>query len=454
MSSRRGVRSRVRFVAFVGAALATLALLASVASFTVARSDSARRLAATDVATLATRLDTLGASVLNMDPALRDDDPLAEILEDIDDEAELIDEALMEVGDGAVDADGIGETVGHVRELAEAPNPGGHDTAVILEAAEQLTSHATALRDHLSGVVAPELLAAREATVDVFHVVAHEAAGEELAPADRAVLVASLNDVLEQLPLETEARAFDDEVKHSWDGEGGADGLDQLSEIMASVGEATVLLARGTQAEDGLTAIVIASIATLAFGVWTGIELVLLRRERSIRERHLRFQARRDQLTGLLNRSQIRPAFFESREATGAGVGVLYVDLDGFKAVNDELGHHVGDALLLEVSRRLRAELRSGDNAIRLGGDEFVLLVANVGCVDDVVTVGDRVVESIGAPIVIEGQTLRIGASVGVVYADRSSGEPDELIRDADAALYVAKAQGRGRVVSAASGAS
>jgi diguanylate cyclase (GGDEF)-like protein len=117
---------------------------------------------------------------------------------------------------------------------------------------------------------------------------------------------------------------------------------------------------------------------------------------------------------------------------------VLFVDLDGFKPVNDELGHEAGDELLRQVSGRLSAALRPCDVLARVGGDEFVLLLPGIGATDDTGGLVARLRERIGEPFEIHGHEVRIGASVGMHLA--GAGEhPDAVLRTADEAMYAVK---------------
>jgi len=160
----------------------------------------------------------------------------------------------------------------------------------------------------------------------------------------------------------------------------------------------------------------------------------------------LRHAARRDPLTGLINRS----GFLEQLEAVGIGhapprVGVLYIDLDGFKSVNDLHGHRVGDAVLAQVGQRITAVLRPGDVVGRLGGDEFAVLCPHLVVDDDAVAIAERVVAALEQPFEADGLQLMIGASVGIATAAPGELDPEQLIDAADRALYRAKGEGRGR---------
>ena len=153
-----------------------------------------------------------------------------------------------------------------------------------------------------------------------------------------------------------------------------------------------------------------------------------------------------DAVTGLGNRALVldRLAHALTRLARRPGhVGLLFVDLDHFKQVNDTRGHHVGDAVLVEVARRLEALARREDTVARLGGDEFVVLCEQVGGASDVAAVAARVVGALGEPVAVDGLEVQLSASVGAVVTADPSADVGELLRDADAAMYVAKREGR-----------
>ena len=121
---------------------------------------------------------------------------------------------------------------------------------------------------------------------------------------------------------------------------------------------------------------------------------------------------------------------------------MLFIDLDDFKNVNDTLGHWAGDALLVQLTERLTQQLRRGDTAARLGGDEFAVLLDDLA--DDAIPVeiAQRIIDALRAPIVIATSRLTLTASIGIAYGD-SSADTDELLRNADIAMYAAKAEGK-----------
>jgi diguanylate cyclase (GGDEF)-like protein len=123
---------------------------------------------------------------------------------------------------------------------------------------------------------------------------------------------------------------------------------------------------------------------------------------------------------------------------------VLFCDLDGFKTVNDGLGHQTGDGLLRLVAERLAAVVREADTVARVGGDEFVVLLEDLAAVEDAEVVAAAVVEALSRPFPLDGRELTVSVSVGIATAT-DGGDADEVLRSADVAMYVAKARGRGR---------
>ncbi len=156
--------------------------------------------------------------------------------------------------------------------------------------------------------------------------------------------------------------------------------------------------------------------------------------------------ARHDPLTGLANRRLLR----HHMEDAMAGVheedqiAVLYLDLDHFKEVNDALGHDVGDALLLQVAERLRANVRVSDEVARIGGDEFAVVQSGAQARKQAKVLATRLIRALSAAYEVEGQTLKIGASIGIAVGTGNLARPDELLRNADQAMYAAKSAGRG----------
>jgi diguanylate cyclase (GGDEF)-like protein len=133
-----------------------------------------------------------------------------------------------------------------------------------------------------------------------------------------------------------------------------------------------------------------------------------------------------------------------ARSHRGESSAIMFLDLDHFKAVNDTLGHPVGDALLREVTRRLTKEVREIDTVARLGGDEFAVVQAKLNKPDGTATLAQRIIDVVSAPYMLDGQEVTIGTSIGIACAPEDGTDPDQLLKNADMALYQAKAAGRG----------
>jgi diguanylate cyclase (GGDEF)-like protein/PAS domain S-box-containing protein len=168
--------------------------------------------------------------------------------------------------------------------------------------------------------------------------------------------------------------------------------------------------------------------------------------ERVASEHALAWQASHDQLTGLPNRPRMLELIAEALAATdGRRAALLHLDLDGFKTVNDSLGHGVGDALLRQVASRLVEQVRPGDAVGRLAGDQFLVLARDVDD-SEAAALAFRLQSSFSAPFPAEGLAVPLSASIGVAVAAPGPGDAHELLSDADSAMYAAKAAGRDRV--------
>lgn len=165
-------------------------------------------------------------------------------------------------------------------------------------------------------------------------------------------------------------------------------------------------------------------------------------------EAELTHHALHDALTGLPNRAllaeQLARALGRARRS-GRGVGVLYIDLDNFKDVNDSLGHAAGDELLVDIANRLESCMRDSDMAGRLGGDEFVVVCEELHSVDDITAIADRVAAALTVQLPLAGQMVATSASIGIAHTHDAEANPEDLLREADIAMYRAKSNGRGR---------
>ncbi len=158
-------------------------------------------------------------------------------------------------------------------------------------------------------------------------------------------------------------------------------------------------------------------------------------------------EAMTDTLTGLHNRRAMDSALARvSGAPSPPGFGVMHIDLDYFKAVNDTLGHAAGDHVLLQVAGVLREETRRDDTVARVGGDEFVVLLASCNDLDTVSKIADRIITRLEEPMQYNGQSCRISASIGTTISTFYDAlVPEQILSDADKATYVSKHEGRGR---------
>ena len=170
--------------------------------------------------------------------------------------------------------------------------------------------------------------------------------------------------------------------------------------------------------------------------------------ERKVLEEELEHQAFHDPLTDLSNRrlfmDRLGHALARTQRRRGMRVAVLFMDLEGFKVVNDSLGHETGDRLLVAVSERLKGCLRPEDTPARFGGDEFVVLLEDVEGPQEAVRVAERIIDELKNRFVLDGRELYARASIGIALGEDRTKDPDDLLRDADTAMYRAKDGGTG----------
>ena len=163
--------------------------------------------------------------------------------------------------------------------------------------------------------------------------------------------------------------------------------------------------------------------------------------------RHARHRSTHDSLTGLPNRT-----LFDERLAAAVArsvrsvsqLAVAYVDLDGFKSVNDEMGHAVGDALLRRVAKRLKRSVRAGDTTARLGGDEFALILEPVASDRHAAAIAQTLLTRLSEPVPLADRTFRLTASIGIALYPRDGETPRELLKKSDRAMYASKARKNG----------
>jgi diguanylate cyclase (GGDEF)-like protein/PAS domain S-box-containing protein len=169
---------------------------------------------------------------------------------------------------------------------------------------------------------------------------------------------------------------------------------------------------------------------------------------RKAAEDHIRFLAQHDSLTRLPNRSLLRERMVRAiahAERNGRKVAVIFLDLDDFKQINDRFGHDAGDEMLRVVGKRLTDTVRREDTVARLGGDEFVLVLEELNDRDGVPAIVAKIIEAVARPILFDGRELTTATSIGVSFYPDDGHDPEELIKHADAAMYVAKEEGSNR---------
>jgi diguanylate cyclase (GGDEF)-like protein len=230
-----------------------------------------------------------------------------------------------------------------------------------------------------------------------------------------------------------------------------AAGLEALEVVLAVAPEAPVVVLTGK--EDEALALQAVQEGAQDYLPKKGTDAALLARsvryaiERKRSELRLAYQALHDGLTGLPNRvlflDRLGVAVERSRRRS-TSVAVLFIDLDRFKAVNDGLGHDVGDVLLVEMASRLRRVLRGGDTVARFGGDEFLLLCEDLRSEREALALAHRAREMIAAPLEIAEREISVSACVGVAWAEQAVSSATALIREADQAMYRAKQRGSG----------
>jgi diguanylate cyclase (GGDEF)-like protein len=168
--------------------------------------------------------------------------------------------------------------------------------------------------------------------------------------------------------------------------------------------------------------------------------------DRKLIEQQIRHMAHHDYLTGLPNRAlfldQLERAIHLARR-NDYRLGVLFLDLDGFKQINDVLGHEAGDMLLKEVSRRLKEIIRSSDTVARMGGDEFTFVLNDIGMDENAANVAQKVIDALSVPVQLADRQCKIGGSIGISFFPDHAEDADTLLRLADEAMYIAKQSGK-----------
>jgi diguanylate cyclase (GGDEF)-like protein len=180
----------------------------------------------------------------------------------------------------------------------------------------------------------------------------------------------------------------------------------------------------------------------------TAAELVQSNQELKQSASQLQYQATHDTLTGLPNRQLFQERLAQALDwamTNTQQVALLFMDLDGFKLINDTLGHDIGDLLLKAVAQRLTRSLRGSDTIARLGGDEFTVILPAIPSSNDAARVADKILQTLAQPFLIEGQTIYVTSSIGLSLYPKDGEDADALVKAADTAMYQAKELGKNR---------
>jgi diguanylate cyclase (GGDEF)-like protein len=273
----------------------------------------------------------------------------------------------------------------------------------------------------------------------VAHVLADELAQRDPDSAEAmAVQTAFAGYYHDTLELEFELLAngrVDDAVQ--LDRERVEPSFQRLITALSAADRAYAVRAAEASAQAGTGTILILVVTAMITG-----GLVWLHRAGSQAYGRVAHRAAHDPLTGLPNRSLLHErigAAIHHADRTQSSAAVLLIDLDRFKEVNDTLGHHCGDQLLIQVARRMQGALRHGDTVARLGGDEFAVLLPQVATIDDVAAAAATLRTALEIPYLLGGVSLTVDASVGAARYPEHAGNADELLQRADTAMYAAK---------------
>ncbi len=201
--------------------------------------------------------------------------------------------------------------------------------------------------------------------------------------------------------------------------------------------------------ENGYKEAVNAEVCAVPTEIYKQKHLLVLARditERKRAQQKLERQANYDAVTGLPNRILVQDRLVQAMKVAArkdASVGIMFIDVDRFKNVNDTMGHAVGDMLLIEIAQRLRQVVREADTVARLGGDEFLIVLKEISSAEDAERVAQKVIQVMNEPFLLEGKEVYLGASIGITLYPRDGDDHHELLRHADAAMYKAKHEGR-----------
>jgi diguanylate cyclase (GGDEF)-like protein/PAS domain S-box-containing protein len=213
----------------------------------------------------------------------------------------------------------------------------------------------------------------------------------------------------------------------------------------SSAGPADIRLrhADGSTRTMEVTVVDLHDVAEVGAVLWSAHDVT----ERRRLEHDLERSAFQDSLTGLANRAVFRDRVehaLSRASHSGHPIAVLLADLDGFKAVNDSFGHDAGDKVLVEMAARLASCVRPGDTVARMGGDEFTILLEDLGETGLAETIADWILEIVRQPVTVDGSEMRLGVSVGIAHSASAGDTAQDMLRNADVAMYTAKSRGRG----------
>ncbi len=233
---------------------------------------------------------------------------------------------------------------------------------------------------------------------------------------------------------------------------GGAVQPASVSILLRSLDDVTVLHAPSWWTR-GHALVVLCMVGAIAFVAFAWIFVLRRRVEQQtqairLSEERLRHLSQHDVLTGLPNRFLLNDRLNISLKRVSrfdSALGLLMIDLDGFKEVNDSLGHHAGDMVLCEVAARLRGSVRETDTVARIGGDEFIVLIPDLHLAAEAESIADKIVSAISEPIIVENNKVLISVSIGVCTSPAEGNDAEKLMKCADAAMYKAKTAGKNK---------
>jgi diguanylate cyclase (GGDEF)-like protein/PAS domain S-box-containing protein len=245
--------------------------------------------------------------------------------------------------------------------------------------------------------------------------------------------------------LETDLIGHD--FSNWFDSNGKKDGTEYLNDML--VGSDLPIFENVLRPENGSDILVEISLALVPDSVGDPHHIQCILRditERKDYERSLVFQTLHDPLTNLLNRKYLEKEFLNIKNRRSDDhrlVAVLFIDIDDFKNVNDQFGHHNGDLVLKELGTRLQRSVRDSDTVARMGGDEFIIVLEDIRTKENVIKVAEKIISYISDPFQIQDQTIMITVSIGINFTEKCNMAEVDLIKTSDAALYMVKENGK-----------